>query len=134
MSRTELILNLPEYTNLTKLVIDPEFSEYHELMQRVVVFMLLHTGDDGLSLNGVDLSMLAGVATTGAAAELNRLVGAAESKVTTGLNAEVPVTDKDNRIKTLSMSVELIDQRMRLVVNIETESGNIITGAADING
>lgn len=134
MSRTELILNLPEYTNLTKLVIDPEFSEYHELMQRVVVFMLLHTGDDGLSLNGVDLSMLAGAATTGAVAELNRLVGAAESKVTTRLNAEVPVTDKDNRIKTLSMSVELIDQRMRLVVNIETESGNIITGAADING
>jgi hypothetical protein len=115
-------------------VIDPEFSEYHELLQRVVVFMLLHTGDDGLILNGVDLARLAGAATTGAVAELNRLVGAAESKVTTRLNAEVPVTDKDNRIKTLSMSVELIDQRMRLVVNIETESGNIITGAADING
>ena len=129
-----MTLNLPEYTNLTKLVIDPEFSEYHELLQRVVVFMLLHTSDNGLSLNGVDLSMLAGAATTGAAAELNRLVGAAESKVTNKLNAEVPETDKDNRIKTLSMSVELIGQRMRLMVNIETESGNIITGAADING
>ena len=131
MRRDELILDLSENTRLTKLTIDPDFDNYNELVQRVVVFVLLH-GD--ITVDGTELTLLSATATTGAATAIKRALSSMESKVISSINAEVPEADTANRIRTLSMSVEAVDRVFKLVVNIETEAGTIITGAADING
>lgn len=132
--RNELILNLPGSVELTHMYIDPGFEQYSELLQRVVVFVLLHAGADGLSLAGGELSTLAGKATTGAISTIRQKISSAESDVKRALNADVPTDDTDNRIRTLSLSVAEAAGGFKLTVNIETESRAIISGATTING
>ena len=132
--RNELILNLPGSVELTHMYIDPDFEQYNELLQRVVVFVLLHAGSDGLSLAGSELSTLAGRATTGAISAIRQKISSAESDVKKALNADVPTDDTNNRIRTLSLSVAEAAGGFKLTVNIETESRAIISGATTING
>lgn len=135
MIRNELVLALPENTRFTQILIDPDFEQYNELLQRVVVYVLLHGPlDEDLQLDGIDLSNLAGVGTTGAAAAIERSLKSMESKLMSKLNADVASTDYDNIIKTLSLSLETVDQRFKLRVDIKTAAGTILTGAAEING
>lgn len=135
MTRNELALALPENTRFTQILIDPEFEQYNELLQRVVVYVLLHGPlDEELQLDGVDLSNLAGVGTTGAAVAIERSLRSMESKITNKLNADVPSSDHDNIIKTLSLTLATVDQRFKLRVDIKTAAGNILTGVAEING
>lgn len=130
----DLILNLPESVKLSKLLIDPEFANYNELLQRVVVLVLLHKSDELLGTTGLDLSDLSGKATTGALSAVQRALASAESNITKLINEEVPVTDSDNRIGVLTLSLEEVDRRFKLVVNIETEAKTKLIGAAMIDG
>lgn len=135
MCRNELILSLPENTRFSQLVVDIDFPEYNELLQRVVVYVLLHGPlDDELKLNGVELSNLAGAGTTGALRTVEQALKSMENRLTNKLNADVPIYDKENRIRTLSLSLETVDQRFKLRVDIETEAGTILTGVTGING
>jgi hypothetical protein len=134
-NNNDLILSLPADTIFTQLLIDQEFSEYNELLQRVVVYVLLHgTLDKELQLSGVDLASLSGTGTTGALQAVEQALRAMENRITTKLNEDVPEYDKNNRIRTLSLSLQTVDQRFKLRVDIETEAGNIFTGVAGING
>ncbi len=135
MSRNDLIIALPESTRFSQIVIDPEFSQYNELLQRVVVYVLLHgTLDEDLQLDGIDLANLSGVGTTGAIVAVERSLKSIESRLAEKLNADVPDTDVHNTIRTLSLSLNTVDQRFKLRVDIETAAGKIITGVAEING
>jgi hypothetical protein len=134
-NNNDLILSLPADTRFTQLLIDQEFSGYNELLQRVVVYVLLHgTLDKELQLSGVDLASLSGTGTTGALQAVEQALRAMENRITTKLNEDVPEYDKNNRIRTLSLSLQTVDQRFKLRVDIETEAGNIFTGVAGING
>lgn len=133
MERDELILNLPNEISLSYLEVVPEFSKYNELLQRVVVFTLLHAHEDSV-LSDIPLYELASRTTTGAVDALNRSLSSLSNTAQKQLNMDVSEDDVDNRIAQLDMSLTAVGRNFKLTINIQTESLQLITGALTING
>lgn len=134
MALQDLILDLPESVSLSKLVINPEFSGYNELIQRVVVLVLLHSMVELGGHADLEFSALAGKATTGALSEIERRLSSMESVITNKINEDVPKDDLSNRIRVLSLALNRDGTSFKLIVNIETESKDILTGEAVVYG
>ena len=117
---------------MNSLEIVPEFPNYSELLQRVVVLFLMHTTSDDLTLDGRYTSDIVSTVVTGSALDfVEQQLNIIGSTIKRLINSESETDDR--LIDRIDVKLNTQGAHVRFVVTITTSSGTE-TGELTING
>lgn len=126
----DLLLNLPQGIELKQLDIVPEFNNYSELLQRVVVLCLLNESIN-LTTDDYYLCELIQQATTGSLPGLIKQLIPVADRIKMVINAE----EEEDVLASVQFELEKLSERsFKLYINIVKTDDTIEEGSFLVNG